>query len=417
MILSTIVSEQENTMENKNKRVLIIDDMNEMRSMLKEIVISLGYSKEKIDVEGSGQAAIKLIMNNYYDVVLSDYNLGGNINGQVILETVRKTYALDNTSIFIMITADVSYNCVINILEYEPDSYLIKPFTKADFIRRFNRIEKQKSIFFKLNNARKEKKYNKMQSMTKEIMISHPHFKNRCLKLEGESLLFQKKYKEAKEHYFMALEENKELYWAYYGIALCEIELGYISQAFNHLNYIIKYNKHFLSAYDALADLKIKLGEYESAQSTMLDLVKLSPYSLKRAERLGILSAKIQDWENVEKIYSHIIHLTKGTNKEKLSYYYSHLQSINNLSEKEEPTIKLVERFKRSLSRLRHLGKDKPIVTTNSFRVEINQYLIRNHKEEARRSWNNWNDLIKKGQASPIKESQAIDIKKRLGRY
>jgi len=417
MILSVTLSEQENKVERKNKRVLIIDDMNEMRSMLKEMVVSLGYSKEKIDIEGSGQAAIKLIMNNYYDVVLSDYNLGGNINGQVILETVRRTYVLDNTTIFIMITADVSYNCVINIIEYEPDGYIVKPFTKADFARRFKKVENQKSIFYKLNNARKERNYNDMQIFAKEIMVSHPYFKNQCLKLEGESLLFQKKYKEAKKHYFKALDVNKEFYWAYYGIALCEIELGFINQAFNYLNYIIKCNRNFLPAYDSLADLKIKKGDYESAQSTMIDLIKLSPYSLKRAERLGILSTKVQDWENVEKIYSHIINLTKDTNKEKLYYYYNHLQSINNLSEKEDFNIKLVDKFKRSLSRLRYFGKDKPIVTTNSFRLEINQHLIRNHKKEAMRSWNHWNELIKKGQASSIKESQEIDIKKRLGLY
>ncbi len=408
---------QEKTNKNNKKRVLIIEDMNEMRSMLKAIIISLGYSKEKIDVEASGQSAIKLIMDNYYDVILSDYNLGGDINGQTILETVRKSYKLDQSTTFIMITADVSYNCVINILEYEPDSYIIKPFTKSDFVHRFKRIQKRKEIFNELNNAKKNRKYEEMNLHAKKVMKLHPHLKKQCLKSIGESLLLQKKYYEAKLHYLSVLEQDSEVCWAKYGTAICEIKLGNVFIAMQYLTDLTEFNKTFLSAYDALSELQIKLGRYEEAQSTLLDLIKLSPYSLKRVERLGTLSFKVKDWENVERAYSRIIYLTRDTSKEKINYYYSHLQSINYLIDKGEISPKLTEKFKRSLTKLRSLGKENPTVISNSYRVEIHQYLGRNYKSEAIKSWQKWDELMKKGHASPVKESQRIDIKNRLGLY
>ena len=59
---------------NDKKRVLIIEDLGEMRIMLKSLMASMGYAK--IDVEPSGQGAVKRILEGHYDIVLSDYNLG-----------------------------------------------------------------------------------------------------------------------------------------------------------------------------------------------------------------------------------------------------------------------------------------------------------------------------------------------------
>ncbi|MBE0472331.1 MAG: hypothetical protein IBX55_22830, partial [Methyloprofundus sp.] len=60
---------QQNLANVSKKRVLIIEDIGEMRLMLKSLMTSLGYSN--IDVEPSGQAAIKRILERPYDIVLS----------------------------------------------------------------------------------------------------------------------------------------------------------------------------------------------------------------------------------------------------------------------------------------------------------------------------------------------------------
>ncbi|MBJ7537407.1 response regulator [Marinomonas sp. C1424] len=387
--------------------------MGEMRSMLKALMTSLGYSN--IDVEPSGQAAIKRLLSNHYSIVLSDYNLGGVINGQQILEITRKLYALDHSTIFIMITADIAYENVVSVLEYQPDSYLVKPFTPAAFQRRFERVQKQKSVFDEINQFRKKQDFVNMEVKAKEIMLQQPHFGSLCLKIIGESLFARKRYKEAKRHYMQVTREHVNFAWAHHGVALCEMKLGNTLAAIDNLNTTIKLSRHFLSAYDLLADAQEKLGNYEAAQAAMLTVLQVSPYSIERSERLGKLSNRLQDWKNTEHAYARILRLARDTSEEKVEHYYNYLHAITNLIENGDTSSKLVEKFRRALTRLRSLGKGNPIVVSNSFRAEVQQYLSRDHQGEAIKSWQQWNQMIEKGIAAPIKDTQVKVIKHRLG--
>jgi hypothetical protein len=76
---------------------------------------------------------------------------------------------------------------------------------------------------------------------------------------------------------------------------------------------------------------------------------------------------------------------------------------------------KYADKFKRTLIRLRTFGKANPAAISNSFRIEIQQYLVREHTGEAIKSWTQWNRLIESGQASPLTEAQTHTLKKRLG--
>ncbi|KZN14073.1 response regulator [Marinomonas sp. TW1] len=395
------------------KRVLIIEDIGEMRIMLKSLMTSLGYSK--IDVEYSGQMAIKRILEKHYDVILSDYNLGGSIDGQQILETSRKNYAQDHSTIFIMVTADTAYESVVSVLEYQPDSYLVKPFPPAAFFRRLEKVQKQKKIFEGINTARKLNEYEKMETQAKNIMAEYPHFASQCLKIIGESLYARGRYKDAKSHYMLIIKNHKTLAWAHYGIAQCEMQLGAVGAAIKKLEQTIELSRHFLSAYDLLAEAQEDQGNLEDAQFAMKRALEVSPRSNDRCLRLAELSVKIADWETAEHAYSRIIRLTRDTINEKVEYYYEYLKCLTNMMNAGGDNAKLADKFKRSLIRLRSFGKANPAAISNSFRIEIQQYLTREHIGEAIKSWKQWNRLIKSGQASALTDAQKHTLKKRLG--
>lgn len=395
------------------KRVLIIEDIGEMRLMLKSLMTSMGYSD--IDVEPSGQAAIKRILEKRYDVVLSDYNLGGTIDGQQILETARKNYSQDHSTIFIMITADTAYESVVSVLEYQPDSYLVKPFPPTAFFRRFERVEKQKKTFEGVNNARKGNDYETMETQAKNIMAQYPHFASQCLKIIGESLYARGRYKDAKSHYMLIIQKSKNLAWAHFGIALCELKLGTVAAAVKKLEQTINLSRHYLSAYDLLADAQEQLGNLEAAQAAMMGVLEVSPRSSERALRLAQISMQLEDWPSAEQAYSRVIRLTRETSHEKVEYYYDYLKCLTNMMTSGADNSKLADKFKRTLIRLRTFGKTNPAAISNSFRVEIQQYLARDHVNEAIKSWKQWNRLIKSGHASPLSEAQKYTLKKRLG--
>lgn len=397
-----------------NKRVLIVEDIGEMRIMLKSLMSSLGYVK--IDIEPSGQAALKRILDGRYDIVLSDYNLGGSVDGQQLLEVTRKTYALDHSTIFMMITADTAYEAVVSVLEYQPDSYLVKPFPPEAFMRRLGRVIQQKKAFNTLNKLRIDEDWDGVIEEAKNIMAKHPPYANLCLKSIGESLHAKGSYKEAKTHYMLITQKHKNLAWAYYGIAQCEMSMGAYAGAAKNLETTINLSRHFLSAYDLLADAYEKMDNLEEAQKAMRAVLEVSPRSPERSKRMGDISAKLQDWVSAEHAYARVIRLSRDTVDESVDMYYDHLQSITNLIASEGENSKLLnDKFKRSLTRLRIIGKASPVAVTNSFRIEVQQYVTRNHIGEAIKSWTTWNRLIQDGRASPLTEAQEYTLKKRLG--
>ncbi|MEY8263499.1 MAG: response regulator, partial [Bermanella sp.] len=67
-----------------NKRILAIDDLVESRSAMKKMLTILGA--ETVDVAMDGDEASDYILNNDYDLIISDYNLGRGRDGQQILE-------------------------------------------------------------------------------------------------------------------------------------------------------------------------------------------------------------------------------------------------------------------------------------------------------------------------------------------
>tara|TARA_R110001606_G_scaffold395348_2_gene567531 strand:- start:259 stop:1524 length:1266 start_codon:yes stop_codon:yes gene_type:complete len=395
------------------KRVLIIEDIGEMRLMLKSLVSSMGYSN--IDVEQSGQLALKRILERQYDVVLSDYNLGGSVDGQQILEASRKNYSQDYSNIFIMITADTAYESVVSALEFQPDSYLVKPFPPAAFFRRFERVKQQKKTFEAINNARKENDFETMEKQAKIIMAQYPHFASQCLKIIGESLYARGRYKDAKKHYTLVTQKNKNLAWAHFGIALCELKLGTIVAAIKKLEHTINLSRHFLSAYDLLTDAYEELGKPEDAQATIISALKASPRSSERVIRLAQISMQLQDWPTAEQAYSRLIRLTRETSHEKVEYYYEYLKCLTNMMTNCSDSSKLPDKFKRTLIRLRKLGKSNPTAISNSFRLEIQQHLARDNITEAIKSWQQWSRLIQSEQASAITDAQKYTLEKRLG--
>lgn len=395
------------------KTVLIIEDMNEMRLMLRSMMLSLGYTR--IEAEASGQSALKRIAAKRFDIILSDYNLGGNINGQQVLEVSRKNNLLSHSSIFIMITADTGYDNVASALEHRPDSYMVKPFTPSTLHRRLGRIKRQKSIFSEIDEHREKMNFSMMESQAKAVMAKHPQYTNLCLKVIGESLLLRKEYKAAKMHYMKVLKHNKELSWAHFGAAQCDLSLEQPLSAVTSLEKAISISRHFLPAYDDLANAHEKLGNHKAAQKAMMASLDITPRSLARTKRLGRISVRLKDWKIAEQAYSRVIRLTKDTQNEKIEHYYDHLKCLIAIQESDNPPQQTVEKLRRSLTRLRMLGKDDPIVVSNSFRVEVQQHLNRERRDDAIKSWKQWRQLILSGKASSMTQEQELTLKKRLG--
>jgi len=114
----------------KSMHVLIIEDFENFSASLRDMVVFYGVPYNHIQIAATGEDALRRLKETRYDLVLSDYNLGEGRNGNDVLEEATHTKLIKSSCLYIMLTAENSMGMVMGALEYQPDEYLTKPFTK-----------------------------------------------------------------------------------------------------------------------------------------------------------------------------------------------------------------------------------------------------------------------------------------------
>ena len=127
-------------------KVLIIDDFPNFCSALRTMVQSFGC--EHIEFVLHGEDAIRAMSKTRFDIILCDYNLGEGKNGNDVLEEAKHHHILKSSALFMMITAENSAEMVRGALEYQPDDYLTKPFTKEVLLNRLQRLLVRNRVFY-----------------------------------------------------------------------------------------------------------------------------------------------------------------------------------------------------------------------------------------------------------------------------
>jgi DNA-binding response OmpR family regulator len=120
------------------KSILLIEDEEMIRSQLKQSMTSVGC--KRLRAVANIELALEAIAAEPFDLILCDYNLGDNTNGQQFLEYIRTRELISRNTLFIMITAEQTYQNVMLVAECTPDGYLLKPFTPAQLNARVNRL-------------------------------------------------------------------------------------------------------------------------------------------------------------------------------------------------------------------------------------------------------------------------------------
>lgn len=268
----------------KSKKILIIDDFSEMRSMLRSMLRA--YGAEDIKQASNGDDAIELIASHKFDIILCDYNLGEGKDGQQILEEAKHREILPLATTFIMVTAENTSMMVMGALDYQPDAYLSKPITKTTLQTRLKKILDKKEFTKKIAIAIDNKEYNKAMRLCDEEMTSHPALR---LELQGlkYNMLFTTGDYAGAETICKEVLADRDVPWAQLGLARVYYSQQNYQEAKALLEEIISTNSDFVSAYDWLSKVQVKLGDSKSAEETLVRAIEKSPKSLLRQRELG----------------------------------------------------------------------------------------------------------------------------------
>jgi len=113
---------------NEGKRILIIEDDQEISKLLSVILTKLGMDSV---VAYSGTEGLLQLQNNTYDLILLDLMLPGK-SGEELIKQIRE----ESTVPIIVISAKVDIENKVQVLKMGADDYITKPFNQKEVVAR-----------------------------------------------------------------------------------------------------------------------------------------------------------------------------------------------------------------------------------------------------------------------------------------
>lgn len=363
----------------KRKTALVIDDYPDMRGSIRRMLENFGV--HQVDTASNGEEAVEKCEENYYDIILCDYNLGDNKNGQQVLEEMRYKQILKHTTVYMMITAETTKHMVFGALEYQPDDYLTKPFTQGVLQKRLDRLILEKEALYDINTAIDKLDLDRAIALCKERIAMHDKYEQRCYRLLSTCLYKKHQFSQARKVYEDVLEE-RELDWASIGLGKCMLALNEVDDAEKLFTKLIEDGCLCLEVYDCLAEAKLRQGEMEEAQNILEKAIDISPNAITRQEKLAEISEDNHDWERAEKSRKKAIRLGNNSVYETPELHFKLARCINAEMEHSDNKDK-VKDVQEVLRKVKRKYKDIENVELQSDILEVSAYACAGKPEES----------------------------------
>ncbi len=120
-------------------RILIVDDQNNARSMLAEMLQGEGY---EVDQAPSGESACTMVAENSYDLVITDLRMG-DVGG---LEVLRRTREASPVTEVIVMTAFGTIEDAVEAMRFGARDFVQKPFVEEELLLKVSRAARAREV-------------------------------------------------------------------------------------------------------------------------------------------------------------------------------------------------------------------------------------------------------------------------------
>lgn len=117
-------------------RILIVDDMQTMRRILKSTLNDLGYA-DVTDADG-GTTALPLLESGNFDLLITDWNMP-DMEGIDLLKAVRANDRLKDLPVLI-ITAEAQREQIMEAARAGVNGYVVKPFQPVQLKEKLDKL-------------------------------------------------------------------------------------------------------------------------------------------------------------------------------------------------------------------------------------------------------------------------------------
>lgn len=275
-------------------KVLVVDDFQGMRTILRDLVRAMGV--QRVDTAATGKDALKKLSATRYEVVVCDYNLGSGLNGQQVLDEARLYDYIGLSTIWVMVTAEKTAEMVTGVAEAKPDEYLLKPINQGMLQSRLERLLLRKKVLIGIEEAMRAKDYASALQRCDALLASDAPKPAELLRIKSDLLIKLGDYAGAKA-LFDSVLSVREVPWARTGLGKLLYYQEQYTQAKSAFWQVLDENPMFIEASDWLALTLQALGDAAQAQQVLAEAVRRSPNAVYRQMELGKLAYRNGDLE------------------------------------------------------------------------------------------------------------------------
>lgn len=288
----------------ENRSYLVVDDFGDMRSMIKNMLMASGV--KDITLATNGVEAINNIERKRFDVVLCDYNLGPGKDGQQVLEEAKHRQLIGLGCVFVMVTAESTRDMVMGAVEYEPDSYLTKPFNKDLLKTRLEKLIAKKQDLLPVDQAVMQHDHAKaVRILDEKIALKSPN-SNELKKIKGEICLTAGMIDQARQVYEEVLSV-RDLPWARLGLGKVLFQEKAYEKALAQFQDLAQQHPNYVAAYDWLAKCYKSQNQLAEAQQTLQAAAEISPKVVTRQQKLGEIALLNRDDQIAEVAFTNAV--------------------------------------------------------------------------------------------------------------
>jgi len=293
------------------KKALIIESYKVFRDLIKNATTSLGIGQ--VDSVRNSYDAITNCKEHDYDIIYLGYDLGeGKKNGQQTLEELRVNGLIKRTCTVLMITAESSQEMVLCAMEHKPDTYLTKPFTTKELLRRLLQTMDQKSELAQIYLALDHQSPELVLTLCDTKIKENNRYIHDCLAIKSKQLF------ELGE--FAATEEICEQYiniencfWAAIGLSKVYIQYRQFDRATSILKKLLQDNPLYIPGFELLAKSYKAQGDFEQAKLTLEQAIETSPRSISLMQEYAHICEQNTDYEKAIYAFKKSLNLSRNS--------------------------------------------------------------------------------------------------------
>lgn len=257
---------------NKNMKILVVDDMTNMRRTIRNMLRFIGY--EFIEEANDGDTCMKKMSEFQPDFLILDWNMPRMAGIEVVQKTREEQQFADIP--ILMVTAEVEESQIVQAAENDIDGYIIKPFVALTLEEKMNSILDRRNSPTELDR----------------LIQNGINMKNQG---DGDGAI---------ETFEKALELSPKSARIRQLIGETYKKMGNIEKAEEKMKEAVSINPQYIKVHQSLSDLYQEIGDKEKAVASLETAAKISPNNSQRQTTLGKIYLESGDVERAEQSFN-----------------------------------------------------------------------------------------------------------------